>query len=302
MKSCCPLKKESKLRFIIIFFFKKLNILIAKNKIFDFMYLNYFRFLTFLRTNKWGAIKRKKNFYVVSEIINKNKIIWFFPNSLRLRGLNSYNGGIIKAGKFLAQSYKINKITFNDDDIVLDCGANLSDLLIFLGSLNLRIQYHAIEPGEIEIKALRLNLGSYNFKKVEKYLHEYALGDSDQFKTFYYAPEAGDSSLIKPRSYYSTYQVKSITLDSLAKLENFNDKKIKLLKLEAEGLEPEILKGAKNILKNIEYIAADLGPERGISEECTVVQVSKILFENGFEMIEFGHPRITALYKNINYE
>ena len=47
-------------------------------------------------------------------------------------------------------------------------------------------------------------------------------------------------------------------LDSIESLKNRN---IKLLKLEAEGAELQVLYGCKNILNNIEYISADIGFE-----------------------------------------
>ena len=98
--------------------------------------------------------------------------------------------------------------------------------------------------------------------------------------------------------YKLTYKVKSITLDSFSEIAKLSNKNVKLLKLEAEGLEPEILKGSKNFLKNIEYIAADLGPERGINKECTLAEVTAILTKNNFEMLDFNYPRITALFHN----
>ena len=38
----------------------------------------------------------------------------------------------------------------------------------------------------------------------------------------------------------------------------FQNRKIKLLKLEAEGAEPEVIIGSLKVLKYIDYIAADL--------------------------------------------
>ena len=46
---------------------------------------------------------------------------------------------------------------------------------------------------------------------------------------------------------------------------------IKLLKLEAEGAEPEILLGGLDKIHLIDYICADVGPERGLSYETTLV-------------------------------
>ena len=56
------------------------------------------------------------------------------------------------------------------------------------------------------------------------------------------------------------------------------------------------------MLSKIEYIAADLGPERGINQKCTVAEVTSILMNNNYEMINFGYPRITALYRNKRFK
>ena len=83
------------------------------------------------------------------------------------------------------------------------------------------------------------------------------------------------------------YKVETTKLESLLKDIGYLSKNLKLLKLEAEGAEPEVIKGALNLLKNIEYIAADLGPERGFNQESTLKEVVNILLENNFEIVEF---------------
>jgi len=78
-----------------------------------------------------------------------------------------------------------------------------------------------------------------------------------------------------------------------AGLEN---KTIKLLKLEAEGAEPEILQGAKQTLPHVMYVAADLGPERGIKNDNTVIPVMGILAGYGFVPIKFSFERGVMLF------
>ena len=73
------------------------------------------------------------------------------------------------------------------------------------------------------------------------------------------------------------------------------EKKIKLLKLEAEGAEIEVILGAKNILKNIEYISADLGYERGKLEKSTLIPVTNFLLKNNYELVDFNIDRVVAL-------
>ena len=50
-------------------------------------------------------------------------------------------------------------------------------------------------------------------------------------------------------------------------LDSFNIKNVKLLKIDAEGYEPEVLKGSLDTFNEIEYISVDYGNERGKEEE-----------------------------------
>jgi hypothetical protein len=59
---------------------------------------------------------------------------------------------------------------------------------------------------------------------------------------------------------------------------------IALLKLEAEGAEPEILKGGLDTLQRTFFVVADLGPERGLKGERTFEASSEILKNHGFRL------------------
>ena len=88
----------------------------------------------------------------------------------------------------------------------------------------------------------------------------------------------------------------------MRRLEEYIDTGIKCLKLEAEGAEPEIIEGLGSKLSLVEYITADLGPERGVNEESTLVPVTNLLLNKGFELVEVQYPRICALFKNKNFD
>jgi len=110
-----------------------------------------------------------------------------------------------------------------------------------------------------------------------------------------------DSSFIKPKSGYTDIiEINSITLDDYVASRNL--KTIKLLKIEAEGFEPEILNGSSNCLSKIEYIAIDGGAERGERAETTIEFASNYLITNGFEMISLNvlARQGRALFKRIN--
>jgi hypothetical protein len=75
-------------------------------------------------------------------------------------------------------------------------------------------------------------------------------------------------------------------------------KQIKLLKIEAEGFEPEILTGARGAFSIIEYISVDGGYERGLQSEQTFTAITNLLLNNDFEIIDIYFPWHRALFKN----
>ena len=68
---------------------------------------------------------------------------------------------------------------------------------------------------------------------------------------FYLKDEHGDSSIIRMKNYTKKITVNCQTLDNFVK--NIN-KKIKLIKIEAEGAEPEVVYGLKNQLKKFNIL------------------------------------------------
>ena len=113
------------------------------------------------------------------------------------------------------------------------------------------------------------------------------------------ATSNGDSSLIKPKNFQETIKVEVIRLDQL--MNELKLEKVKLLKLEAEGFEPEILIGAGERIKDIEYIAIDGGYERGIEEEQTFTTLTNYLIKKDFEISDIYFPWYRALFKNLKF-
>jgi FkbM family methyltransferase len=206
----------------------------------------------------------------------------------------AFETGIDNRGKNLASAYLINQISFKDSDFVIDVGANTGDLFIYLNSINKGINYLGFEPGIREYQCLKYNVGAERCQNI-------ALGESESRLKFYYKPEFGDSSLIEMKDYSSVYEVRVRKLDNVLQELNLDKINIKLLKLEAEGAEPEILSGLIKCLKNFEYISVDLGFERGISQESTLPAVTNYLLLNGFIVKDISRSRLALLFKNTRF-
>jgi len=219
-------------------------------------------------------------------ILKEKNFKWSF--SYKTRGLY-YLNGILERGKQLHRIYLIEDIKFNKDDIVIDIGANIGDF--YLG-FEQKIKYYAYEPSPIVFSSLEYNLKNQN-------LYNLGLSNTEGNKIdFFLKDESGDSSILPIKNFTKKITIGTTTLDKeIAKIQQ----KIKLIKLEAEGFEPEILQGLKKYLNYVEYIVIDCGFERGLNQESTIAECSNYLIKKNFKMINFNaRPRIVTLFKKIN--
>jgi len=200
----------------------------------------------------------------------------------------AYQRGVRQRADLLAHQYFLNQINFKDGDVFLDCGANVGDLKIWFELNGIDIEYVGFEPSPVEYSLLRENVSP-------SVVHNVGLWNTDGELVFYVSSQGADSSLVEP----GNYDRKIVT--RVSRLENYIHQPIKCVKLEAEGAEPEIISGLGNKTEMIEYIAADLGPERGRERASTLVPVTNQLFEMGFELIDIRHKRVCALYRNKNF-
>lgn len=215
--------------------------------------------------------------YFVIDTNNKH----FFLKERGIRYLNGFNRLSLK----IANSYNINLVKILDSDHVIDVGANNGDLLLYLPTC----RYFGFEPSLKEFNLLKLNSpkNAITFNK--------AVGAfSGQIKFFISSAKA-DSSVFEPLNFDEVVQIEQIKLD------DFITDPVKLLKIEAEGAELEVLAGATESLSKIEYIAVDASFEKGKLRLSPAVEVINFLYSNNFELIALSQKE-RYLFKNKNYE
>ncbi len=215
--------------------------------------------------------------------------------SEKMRGFDLYTRGLDKRAMQLAKSYYLDQIKFEKNDYFIDCGANYADIYLYLKTIPLDLNYLAFEPSPREFQCIKLNAPRQE-------CNELALFENAGEFELYISSAGADSSLIEPKNGYDEkIQVSCTTLDDY--LAQKDIPMVKLLKLEAEGLEPEILRGGIESLKNIAYISVDGGPERGLNEEQTISTVTNILCQNNFIMLEIDIKAAMGrvLYKNLKF-
>tara|TARA_Y100000590_G_C15604228_1_gene971314 strand:- start:143 stop:967 length:825 start_codon:yes stop_codon:yes gene_type:complete len=243
------------------------------------LYEILFNFYSFLKNSK-NRIHFKENYYYNTEIN------WRFFH--KKQGLYSYDRGFKKRKENLLRSYLIKNIEFKDDDIIIDVGANNGDFYLCFDK---KIKYYAYEPSPIVFSNLKYNIKNQN-------LYNLGVSNSESNNVeFYLSDEFGDSSMLPINNYTKKITIETTTLDrEIDKIK----KKIKLIKIDAEGFEPEILQGLKKNLNYVDYITIDCGFERSIKQESTIVECSNYLIKNNFKMINFGGSRVVTLFKNLD--
>lgn len=266
------------------------------NKIYNYYLVFSIEKITFHFTLLFNGSLFSKVFNFYSLIYNsKNRIIfkekryfcsekkWVF--SQKKVGLYAYGKGFQKRISELILAYHLDKIKFQDKDNVIDIGANNGDLYLCFQN---KINYYGFEPSPEIFLNLKHNVQNQNI---------YNLGlwnEPSKNIDFYLSDEFGDSSIIPINKFSKKISIQTTTLDEVITKIN---SRIKLLKIEAEGAEPEILEGLKKKLNMVEYISVDCGFERGVKQDSTISQCSNYLIKNNFSMIGFNSPRIVVLYK-----
>jgi FkbM family methyltransferase len=197
----------------------------------------------------------------------------------------SYLDGFSLRSTYIGQTYMLPSIPFRDGDLVVDCGANMGDLEMYLRENTPKVRYIGFEPNPHDFVCLQRNVGNSRSRNIGLWNQEGSI-------PFYVNDAHASSSFIQPPEFTQLVDVPASTLSA-----QFPNERIRLLKLEAEGAEPEVLEGAISILNCIDYVSADVGPERGILEQETRDMVVNFLEAHGFELIEEskGHRKIVLL-------
>ena len=255
-------------------------------------------FIVFYKFRNIKSINRNINFSYHNNLIrvtDKNSIQAEIFLAKRQR-LDFYWRGIDAMLEQISREYMLEKLPFlaGGKGFIVDVGANIGEFSLAVKNTYNRVNLIVIEPSVPEYTAAIQNI------KYSNWIFCTGLWYEDTQIPFYHANQTGDSSLLPISTSLPHDSILVRSLDSL--LSDMKVFEIDLLKLEAEGAEPEILLGAKNSLKTTKYFTADLGPESGVDQLRVYEQCYEILSKSGFEEIcRFNGGRETFLFKNTRY-
>jgi FkbM family methyltransferase len=158
------------------------------------------------------------------------------------------------------------------ESIIFDVGANVGHFSLFFSDIAERT--YAFEPTPKTFSVLRDNFAINGDKKLEMY--QCALSDHDGIVIFLDQGGLNTTNRVTETPSRCTVEVQSMRLDTFCRDKNIT--KIDLLKMDVEGHEFEVLKGAVYVLK-------DIIPEFVLFELLSMERLS--IFEKFFN--EFGY-------------
>lgn len=233
-----------------------------RRKILDDLYRFTLNFRKPSRSS-FSGVDAEGTYFVVDQD-NGQKIFVSHP-----RRLGYYKGGVRARVDNLAREYCVENLKLNTDDIVVDVGAHSGEFELWVSRFS--SNYLGIDPDPQAFQALKKNLPSHKLENI-------AIGQESGRATLSLATSTGDSSF-HLAGQYPKVTVDVATLDEIVE-KHFPSAHITLIKVEAEGHEPEVLRSGKKALTKTSWVTIDAGEEReGLS---TAPDCLNFLFSLGF--------------------
>lgn len=204
---------------------------------------------------------------------------------------NRSKRGVVAGLDALACQYNLNLLKDLAGGTFVDCGANVGELGVWARARGMR--YIAFEPEDMEARCCDLN----NYEGAPR-THRLALWHTSGTLEFHTKPDTADSSLIPLGPEAAVKRIRAERLDAVLQPADLG-RGPNVLKLEAEGAEPEVLAGAAGLLASFDYITVDCGPERGPERRHTFVETNTALADAGFRPLAAEFKRVTVLYRNV---
>jgi FkbM family methyltransferase len=210
----------------------------------------------------------------IHEVLFGRKKIYFQSETRISRFIRGFDN----AGKRMWLRYKTDQLLNGETPkTLIDIGSNIGEFSYFAWQKYLpNIDIFCFDPDPIAIKCIQNNLLDCDFNH-----YPIALSNTNGESTFWLKPESADSSLHKSSSEPIEFKVKTKTLDEVFSQVNFS--RPALLKMDAEGHEPEVLEGGRKTLERVDFVTIDGGMER--YGNSTSSEVARILYDFGFTQV-----------------
>jgi len=162
--------------------------------------------------------------------------------------------------------------------VVFDVGANIGESALKFRVGFPKAKIYCFEPVKETFEILKRTVNRYDTISCYKI----AFGSKDGQETIYLTGQSNTSSLIRPNKAVGSEVVKLCTVDGFASDNQI--KRIDLLKIDTEGFDLEVLKGARNMLSSgqIAFVLAEIGFHPGDARHVLFDDIRSYLLPMGY--------------------
>lgn len=190
-------------------------------------------------------------------------------NGIDLNLEDDPQGGIVKVVcAEIRNGYDLDRIPFEKGDVVLDVGAHVGVVSVYLAKRYPDITIYAFEPVPANFERLERNIeGLSNVIPVPA-----AVTGDGEIVTLHanLSQNSGGPSAFVPNG-KQTFRAPSLTLKEI--FERYRLERVKLLKLDCEGAEYGILEAGEDLLARVDYLVGEFHERAGdpelLYERCT---------------------------------
>jgi len=175
------------------------------------------------------------------------------------------------------------KSFIKEDDIIIEIGANIGYYVLVESKIAKKGKIFALEPMSFSRKLLTMNVKLNNVENVE--IYPFAIGDQNKEQDFYTYTKINVSGFnLKPHeNLVSTKKVKIMTLDNFIE-KYLGDARPDVLRMDVEGFEYNVIKGAMNTIKNCNKLRIFMEIHPHILSQEQLNELLDILENNNFEI------------------
>jgi FkbM family methyltransferase len=204
----------------------------------------------------------------------------------------------------------LERILKNKSGIFIDIGANIGQTLLKVKSVNQEITYYGVEPNPVCQFYLKELIRVNNFQS--SFILPIGLSEKSRLTQLYYYsknPDDATASVIEKLRPLSVIEKKDfVFLASLDELNQVFDQGISVIKIDVEGAEPEVMKGAiSTILKYHPIVIIEVLPAYTtdntwrIERQRELVEICKTIRYNIFKVIKDKDYNLVSLEKIMNF-
>lgn len=248
---------------------------------------------------------------MITQFISQKLV--FFGNRLANLGYLIANPSYtqVRNGRGSADIYQLlNKKWFPKSDIklVIDVGSNEGQFIRTSLALMPATKILAFEPNPVSVQ----NLQESNWDAMQVQIFTLALGSRQDYVTLNVSEFSPASSLLKNSQQLNqefpnllTEKVIKVEIDRLDSIIHKLDialcDRSLLLKIDVQGFELEVLKGATELFEKIAVIVCEVNLAYLYEQQCNLNEIISFLYQNNFRLNDVGQPIRSLVNEEILY-